>query len=591
MSFQFGNNVSLMWKKLRTSDYTISPFTVNKKFEFSSRNDDSNRFNLKNIQVFRALYAEGNRYPGNVTPINSELYTRPFLTQSLVDPKLLWYYLDHNYYNDFDYTEYPINNTEYDRDLFLWQTASVMCFPREIFGEGIKRNSVDITSKYFQLGFSSEILSFRMIDDGNGNIIDTYYDELRYIDKKNLVLYLGFNEKYREYNRRNKLSNYVIDSSPNEQYVEVLNPKNINYSPGIFVYYSGSQTLVTSGVCSEFSGSSLYVHDKNLYNFNYNKDYSFSFWIRTNLTQSYSTELSVPLFNKSNTIDADQEYTIRDGRPTINRFSERKTNVFPFEIDLMVSGSESPMSIHFKRSSAFTSESIISTPLTQSQWHHVVCQKSGSEVQIWLDGELNVSSSAIIKENTINENNFFIASNGMTNKFAGSLDEIRIYNKSLNYQQIKDLSDNDFYTGYAYQKSTIGNVFYSNGTIVISDPRPKYRNIFVGSGGNGFNYGTDGVQFGFSGSIKNTVTQYQHEIVCRIRKSEFNFTMNPSVYRDKDPYSNMVDDYVTSSLFNPYITTIGLYNDERELLAVGKLASPLEKRDDVDMNIIIRYDM
>jgi hypothetical protein len=39
------------------------------------------------------------------------------------------------------------------------------------------------------------------------------------------------------------------------------------------------------------------------------------------------------------------------------------------------------------------------------------------------------------------------------------------------------------------------------------------------------------------------------------------------------------------------MTTIGLYNDDRELLAVAKLANPLEKRDDVDMNVIVRFDM
>jgi hypothetical protein len=53
----------------------------------------------------------------------------------------------------------------------------------------------------------------------------------------------------------------------------------------------------------------------------------------------------------------------------------------------------------------------------------------------------------------------------------------------------------------------------------------------------------------------------------------------------------MLEDYVTSSYFNPYMTTIGLYNDDRELLAVAKLANPLEKRDDVDMNVIVRFDM
>jgi hypothetical protein len=33
-----------------------------------------------------------------------------------------------------------------------------------------------------------------------------------------------------------------------------------------------------------------------------------------------------------------------------------------------------------------------------------------------------------------------------------------------------------------------------------------------------------------------------------------------------------------------------LFNDVGQMLAVGKLAEPLENRDDIDMNIIVRWD-
>ena len=45
-----------------------------------------------------------------------------------------------------------------------------------------------------------------------------------------------------------------------------------------------------------------------------------------------------------------------------------------------------------------------------------------------------------------------------------------------------------------------------------------------------------------------------------------------------------------SSSAHPYVTTIGLYNKDYQLLAVGKLAQPIQKRDDVDMNFIVRWD-
>ena len=45
------------------------------------------------------------------------------------------------------------------------------------------------------------------------------------------------------------------------------------------------------------------------------------------------------------------------------------------------------------------------------------------------------------------------------------------------------------------------------------------------------------------------------------------------------------------SFFSPYITTVGLYNEAQELLAVGKLAQPVPTSTLTDMHIIINLDM
>ena len=39
-----------------------------------------------------------------------------------------------------------------------------------------------------------------------------------------------------------------------------------------------------------------------------------------------------------------------------------------------------------------------------------------------------------------------------------------------------------------------------------------------------------------------------------------------------------------------YITSIGCYNDEGQMLAIAKLAQPIQKRDDIDMNFVVRWD-
>ena len=75
---------------------------------------------------------------------------------------------------------------------------------------------------------------------------------------------------------------------------------------------------------------------------------------------------------------------------------------------------------------------------------------------------------------------------------------------------------------------------------------------------------------------------------ARVKRGEFTATTNLSVTQDDD---STFMPFVTGSDFSPYITTIGLYDDAGQLLAIGKLAQPIRKRNDVDMNFVIRIDL
>ena len=61
---------------------------------------------------------------------------------------------------------------------------------------------------------------------------------------------------------------------------------------------------------------------------------------------------------------------------------------------------------------------------------------------------------------------------------------------------------------------------------------------------------------------------------CRIQNRDYNFSNNPTYFTSSDgSFSN-------ASFFKDpksYITTVGLYNDNNELLAVAKLSKPLLK--------------
>ena len=62
---------------------------------------------------------------------------------------------------------------------------------------------------------------------------------------------------------------------------------------------------------------------------------------------------------------------------------------------------------------------------------------------------------------------------------------------------------------------------------------------------------------------------------------------NQHYYGQADRYNN----FTTHSLFAPYITKIGLYNDFNELLAIGQLAKPVKNDKELLIGIQVRFDV
>jgi len=123
------------------------------------------------------------------------------------------------------------------------------------------------------------------------------------------------------------------------------------------------------------------------------------------------------------------------------------------------------------------------------------------------------------------------------------------------------------------QTNRVGNVFNKQGLVVISSPDYRYNDILTA------NYTT---------SYQSTVTLYEHSVLTRLHAGDFNVSQNPTTLKD-DNFT--IRNWATGSNFNPYITEIGLYNDAGQLLAIGKLGTPIKKRDDVDMNFLINIDI
>jgi hypothetical protein len=87
----------------------------------------------------------------------------------------------------------------------------------------------------------------------------------------------------------------------------------------------------------------------------------------------------------------------------------------------------------------------------------------------------------------------------------------------------------------------------------------------------------------FSSSYELFETQYK----CTIGADEFNYSSNPSIISGSE---GQMYDFATGSYFAPYVTTVGLYDESYNLIAVGKLAKPLPTSRTTDTTILINFD-
>ena len=139
--------------------------------------------------------------------------------------------------------------------------------------------------------------------------------------------------------------------------------------------------------------------------------------------------------------------------------------------------------------------------------------------------------------------------------------------------------------------SICGNIFYYHGIAVITSGSSGDISNFVNS---------SAVTCSFNSSLTLYETQYK----CTIRESEFNFTLNPSAELDGQlitytniqtssfyqPGNGQLNNSLTGSYFAPYVSTVGLYDDNQNLLAIGKLSQPLPTSATTDTTILINID-
>ena len=177
--------------------------------------------------------------------------------------------------------------------------------------------------------------------------------------------------------------------------------------------------------------------------------------------------------------------------------------------------------------------------------------------------------------------------------FNGDLNNINIWSRAYNATTITNISESINASPY------IGNIFYRNGFATITHPShyTALNTVGVGEmviGGNPNNL-TFEVDANLPGDIntlqfQGTHLSYEHEYQCTIQEHEFNDTTNLSARKYKSSTSYELANFTTSSLFKPHITSIGLYDDNNELLVIGKLSQPIKSSNETDTTFVLRWD-
>lgn len=211
------------------------------------------------------------------------------------------------------------------------------------------------------------------------------------------------------------------------------------------------------------------------------------------------------------------------------------------------------------------------------------------------DGLLNTASLPQYNEDGTIEGPVF---NNLYENNISSITEIRKWPPSDSSDTIRVLSIPRSLFGDSIRPGSFDSLYYQDrngdGNIVKKSDDSHAGNIIYGAG----LVISDDSNIYQNPTWDSSYTLYETQYKCTVEASEFNFSMNPSLLSSsingqakiRESGSAFYADYVTGSDFTPFVTTVGLYNDNKELMAVGKLAQPLALSQHVDTTILINID-
>jgi hypothetical protein len=136
----------------------------------------------------------------------------------------------------------------------------------------------------------------------------------------------------------------------------------------------------------------------------------------------------------------------------------------------------------------------------------------------------------------------------------------------------------------------VGNIFYNTGIVNITE---------TGSFSSSLSY-MNLVDNSFNVKFDSTHTIYSTEYKLLIKSNEFNVSNNVTsrAYISSSGFlgstdktqSPLLSNNLTGSGWSPYISTIGLYDDENKLIMVTRYSQPIKTTKDIDITFKIKQD-
>ena len=560
--------MSGIFKKLNASDVKITPFEAHKQY---------NTIDLASIGASTSsLFWSGKN--------KSE-----FTTSSIK-----YYQLDKLYYRNYIRERahrLELGDAPYTtQERRLYQSASLLSLSQKTFGSEVQPNS-------FNLSVVANGKTSSFVDDGFGNLYDTDVGKDNFPNEDQRVFYLSPVNGF-------KRANLGLNYETGDNYVNP--PFSDGYSKTVYddsyfqnvvtfekTKFSINKSLYNSCTLGRHDDdadlSRIIVANRPYLNFN-DDDFAISFFYRptTATTLWANVDSTNYIITKEGAQNSPPLGTEVGGDFSLNTSGALDITTtpanpaFPYRVYTTVTNTTA--SIHLERFdgenlATVTSGDFFKSSVDANKTTHILLQKKGNSLEIYKNGVLSNSGTDITKKTCQNKADviLFDKRNPDGTYYDGPDDwggafqptQFQIWNKSMSTSEIAMISES--FTG----TYPVGNIFYDNGFAVLT--HPKYMNVFDGGILNSLSY-------------RNTHLITENEFQCTMNENEFEFTRNVSARKITSDKSEDIAGFATGSNFKPYITTIGLYDDNANLLVVGKLAQPVRASSETDTTFVIRYD-